>query len=141
MNLGKNFISKFHLNLLLQISKALVYSKIQFLFRKEFSFNFRPKRPNTIWPFCPEWPTKPRPLPFLPSSLEPAAPPPPPLVPLRHGHRTALLPCHGATPMDATLFNSVTCLYSIVNPPTLFTVCNRCLHGRHLYLPPAPIKG
>jgi hypothetical protein len=47
-------MQKFLLNLFVQISKALVYSKIQFLYGKEFSFNFRPKRPNihptAFWP-------------------------------------------------------------------------------------------
>jgi hypothetical protein len=38
-------MSKFLLNLLVQISKALVYSKIQFLFRKEFSSDFGPPGP------------------------------------------------------------------------------------------------
>jgi hypothetical protein len=38
-------MSKFLLNLLLQISKALVYSKIKILFRKEFSFTFGPIGP------------------------------------------------------------------------------------------------
>jgi hypothetical protein len=33
-------MSKFLLNLLVQISKALVYSKIQFLFEKQFSSDF-----------------------------------------------------------------------------------------------------
>jgi hypothetical protein len=37
---------KFLLNLFLQISKALVNSKIQFLFRKEFFPRFRPNRPS-----------------------------------------------------------------------------------------------
>jgi hypothetical protein len=37
-------MSKFLLNLLLQISKALVYSKIKFLFEKEFFLHFRPSR-------------------------------------------------------------------------------------------------
>jgi hypothetical protein len=35
-------MSKFLLNLLVQISKAFVYSKIQFLFEKEFSSDFGP---------------------------------------------------------------------------------------------------
>jgi hypothetical protein len=35
-------MSKFLLNLLVQIFKALVYSKIQFLFEKEFSSDFGP---------------------------------------------------------------------------------------------------
>jgi hypothetical protein len=38
-------MSKFPLNLLLQISKALVYLKIQFLFEKEFSSDFGPSGP------------------------------------------------------------------------------------------------
>jgi hypothetical protein len=37
---------KFLRNLFLQISKALVNSKIQFLFRKEFFLRFRPNRPS-----------------------------------------------------------------------------------------------
>jgi hypothetical protein len=36
---------KFLLNLLLQISKAFVYSKIQFLFKKNFSSEFGPASP------------------------------------------------------------------------------------------------
>jgi hypothetical protein len=43
-------MSKFHLNLLLQISKALVYSKIKFLFGKEFSFTFSPIGPAASRP-------------------------------------------------------------------------------------------
>jgi hypothetical protein len=39
-------MSKLLLNLLLQISKALVNSKIQFLFEKEFFLRFRPNRPS-----------------------------------------------------------------------------------------------
>jgi hypothetical protein len=38
-------MSKFLLNFLVQISKALVYSKIQFLFKKEFSSDFGPFGP------------------------------------------------------------------------------------------------
>jgi hypothetical protein len=38
-------MSKFLLYLLVQISKALVYSKIQFLFEKEFSLDFGPSGP------------------------------------------------------------------------------------------------
>jgi hypothetical protein len=45
-------MSKFLLNLLVQISKALVYSKIQILFGNHF-FRFRPIRPS---------PEQPRPL-------------------------------------------------------------------------------
>jgi hypothetical protein len=74
--LGKILMSKFLLNLLVQISKALVYSKIQFLFEKEFSSTFSPiglvaSRP--IRPFGPEQlgrPSRPtRPCPPSPSSL------------------------------------------------------------------------
>jgi hypothetical protein len=39
-------MSKFLLNLLLQISKALVSSKIQFLFEKNFFLRIRPTRPS-----------------------------------------------------------------------------------------------
>jgi hypothetical protein len=39
-------MSKFLINLPLQIYKALVYSKIKFLFRKEFFLHFRPNRPS-----------------------------------------------------------------------------------------------
>jgi hypothetical protein len=64
-------MSKFLLNLLLQISKALVYSKIKFLFRKEFSFTFgpigpaasRPSRgPLVFQPATPPLTTGPQPL-------------------------------------------------------------------------------
>jgi hypothetical protein len=49
-------MSKFLLNLLLQISKALVYSKIKLLFRKEFFLTFGPISPaasRPIQPFSP----------------------------------------------------------------------------------------
>jgi hypothetical protein len=39
-------MSKFLLNLLLQISKALIYSKIKLLFGKDFFPHFRPNRPS-----------------------------------------------------------------------------------------------
>jgi hypothetical protein len=61
---------KFLLNLLLQISKALVNSKIQFLIQKFFSLlsaqlTLRPTRPLTQlarWPRCPRRPKSPRPV-------------------------------------------------------------------------------
>jgi hypothetical protein len=77
-------MSKFLLNLLVQISKALVYSKNQILFRKEFSPSllahpaFRPS-PFFYRPIFPPFPTKPRPpgrpspphgLPVRPSQTE-----------------------------------------------------------------------
>jgi hypothetical protein len=45
-------MSKFLLNLLVQISKALVYSKIQFLFEKEFSSDFGPSGPAPLALSC-----------------------------------------------------------------------------------------
>jgi hypothetical protein len=68
--LGKILMSKFLLNLLIQISKALVYLKIKFLFDKEFSFTFGPislaaSRPNrgplVFQPVAPPLPTGPQP--------------------------------------------------------------------------------
>jgi hypothetical protein len=47
--LGKILMSKFLLNLL-QISKALIHSKIKFLFGKEFSFTFGPTGPAASRP-------------------------------------------------------------------------------------------
>jgi hypothetical protein len=72
-------MSKFLLNLLMQISKCLVYSKIQFLFEKKFSSTFGPIGPvasRPIRPFLPRAarqaePTPqavPRRFPFLPPS-------------------------------------------------------------------------
>jgi hypothetical protein len=45
-------MSKFLLNLLVQIFKALVYSKIQFLFEKEFSSDFGPSGPAPLALSC-----------------------------------------------------------------------------------------
>jgi hypothetical protein len=45
--------SKFLLNLLVQIFKALVNSKIQLLLRKGFLFRFGPAARRCIWPFSP----------------------------------------------------------------------------------------
>jgi hypothetical protein len=63
-------MSKFLLNLIVQISKALVYSKIQFLFEKELSYDFGPSGPAPPEParFAP--PAIGSTLsPFVPSSL------------------------------------------------------------------------
>jgi hypothetical protein len=58
-------MSKFLLNLLVQISKALVNSKIQFLFGKEFFLRFRPNRPSGQ-PACPaSQPSQPPTLPLF----------------------------------------------------------------------------
>jgi hypothetical protein len=56
-------MSKFLLNLLGQISKALLYSKIKFLFEKEFSFTFGPIGPAAAHLFSN------RPLPLSPLGL------------------------------------------------------------------------
>jgi hypothetical protein len=56
-------MSKFLLNLLLQISKALVNSKIQFLIQKFIFPDFRPGRPRGplgLWPSQPTGRTAPR---------------------------------------------------------------------------------
>jgi hypothetical protein len=140
-------VSKFLLNLLVQISKALVYSKIHFLSEKNFSSTFGPIGPVASHPIHPFWPRAAKqaepahqamaPFPFLsPSSSR--------------RHRCLLLSrrhAMGATlPLSHTmerpqwtlpLLNSVACLYSVVNPPPPFTACNRCLHGQPLKLPPA----
>jgi hypothetical protein len=60
-------MSKFLLNLLVQISKVLVYSKIQFLFEKEFSSDFGPASP-VLARFALQ-DTGPMLSPFSPSSL------------------------------------------------------------------------
>jgi hypothetical protein len=89
-------MSKFLLNLFLQISKALVYSKIKFLFRKEFFLHFRPNRPNgqpahpAFWPshgplfFQPAFP----PLPTGPQPLGRPSPPSRPSRPSSSSSRT-----------------------------------------------------
>jgi hypothetical protein len=63
-------MSKFLLNLLVQISKALVYSKIHFLFKKEFSSDFGPSdpAPPTLACFAPQAAGSPL-SPFSPSSF------------------------------------------------------------------------
>ena len=57
---------KFLLNLFQQISKALLNSKIKFLFRKEFSFAFGPIGPAASRPARPLSPASHRPFPFSP---------------------------------------------------------------------------
>jgi hypothetical protein len=61
-------MSKFLLNLPLQISKALVNSKIQFLFGKEFSFAFGTIGPAASRPAQPLRPAATGPSPFLPQA-------------------------------------------------------------------------
>jgi hypothetical protein len=63
-------MSKFLLNLLVQISKALVYSKIQLLFEKEFSSDFGPSSPTppVLARFAPQAAGSPL-SPFSPSSF------------------------------------------------------------------------
>jgi hypothetical protein len=67
-------MSKFLLNLILQISKALVNSKIQFLIQKSFFLTFGPANftgPLGLWPSQPRWPRCPR-RPKPPSPAHPA---------------------------------------------------------------------
>jgi hypothetical protein len=83
-------MSKFLLNLLVQISKAMVYSKIKFYSEKNFSRHFWPLRPFgpavahsffSFQPAAPPLPTGPRPLgrPSRPTRRwRPAELPPPP---------------------------------------------------------------
>jgi hypothetical protein len=85
-------MSKFLINLLVQISKVLVYSKIKFYSEKNFSRHFRPIRPFgptaahsffffSFQPAAPPLPTGPRPLgrPSRPACRwRPAELPPPP---------------------------------------------------------------
>jgi hypothetical protein len=90
-------ISKFLLNLLLQISKALVYLKINFLFGKEFFLHFQPNRPSgqpahlAFWPTQPTQPSSssPRRSSATSSSSRATAPwtPPPPPAPWSHNGR------------------------------------------------------
>jgi hypothetical protein len=63
-------VSKFLLNLLMQICKALVYSKIQVLFEKESSSDFGPSGPAplALARFAPQAAGSPL-NPFGPSSL------------------------------------------------------------------------
>jgi hypothetical protein len=64
-------MSKSLLNLLVQISKALVNSKIQFLIQKSFFFAFGPANltgPLGLWPCRPRWPLSP------PCRLKPSSP-------------------------------------------------------------------
>jgi hypothetical protein len=66
-------MSKSLLNLLMQISKALVNSKIQFLIQKSFFFAFGPANltgPLGLWRRWPRWPLSPcRPKPSSPAHL------------------------------------------------------------------------
>jgi hypothetical protein len=55
----KILMSKFFLNLLVQISKALVYSKNQFLIRKDFFSTFSPIGPAASRPIRPFGPHAP----------------------------------------------------------------------------------
>jgi hypothetical protein len=113
--------------------QTLIYSKSNFYSETIFPSTFSPNSHSAFWPSADQQ-AKPyhQDMPPFPSSLP---------HPSRwlHGlllscHRVALLLHHGATPTDAPLLNSITCLYSDVNPP-LFTACNRCLHGRPLKQP------
>jgi hypothetical protein len=90
-------VPKFILNLHVQISKALVNSKIQFLFQKDFFSTSSPIGASTsqpIWPFWPTWPHWP------PSSSFTCAgqvSPPPHMLP-HQGRHAALCPRHEVDP-------------------------------------------
>jgi hypothetical protein len=66
-------MSKFLLNLPVQISKAFVNSKTQFLIQKFFFFSFGPANltgPLGLWPSQPHWPLSSHgPKPSLPAQL------------------------------------------------------------------------
>jgi hypothetical protein len=83
-------MSKFLLNLLLQISKAFVYSKIKFLFRKEFSFTFGPIGPAASRPSRGPLVFFNRPLPLSPLGLSLSAGPARRLGPT---NRASVAPC------------------------------------------------
>jgi hypothetical protein len=136
-------VSKFLINLLVQISKALAYSKIQFLSEKKFSSTFGPMASQPIHPIGPERPSRPsqptRPCPPSPSSLPHRA-----SGATTSSSRAAVpwaprcpSPKPWRDPNRRPLHNSVACLYSIINPP-LFTTCNQRLHGQPLKSPSAP---
>jgi hypothetical protein len=88
--LGKILMSKFLLNLLLQISKALVFSKIKFLFGKEFSFTFSPIGPAVSRPSHGPLVFFNRPLPLSPLGLSLSAGPARRLGP---ADRASVAPC------------------------------------------------
>jgi hypothetical protein len=91
-------VSKFLLNLLVQIFQSLGIFKNQILFGREFFFNFWPNRlsgqPAHLVFLAPSsqagraGPPGHAPLPLAPSLTEPAASPPPLTQPC-HGRRTA----------------------------------------------------
>jgi hypothetical protein len=85
-------MSKFLLNLLLQISKALVNSKIQFLFGKEF-FTFGPIGPAASWPARPLRPAGHRPFPFSPAGRTLVLGPSRPARQWRIGQNTSPFSC------------------------------------------------
>jgi hypothetical protein len=79
-------MSKFLLNLLVQISKVWVYSKIKLLFGKEFFPHFQPNRPSGQPPHTVFRPSRghfffKRPLPLSPLGLGPSVGPARPLSP------------------------------------------------------------
>jgi hypothetical protein len=134
-------MSKFFLNLLVQISKALVYSKINFYSEKNSPRNFRPTRP-----FGPIFFFFYRPI-FLPSPTgpRPSSRPSPPhaffLLPHRCRTRTALPPTGLAPPpwsprrshrkrkMAASISPSFPQLIGAILP--LFNPGNRRLQPHH----------
>jgi hypothetical protein len=89
-------MSKFLLNLLLQIFKVFLYSKIHFSFRKEFFLHFRPNRPSGQPAHTAFWPTQPtRPFFLLPHRSKV---PPPSSAVRRRPTPPRLHPAMGALP-------------------------------------------
>jgi hypothetical protein len=86
----------------------------------------RPSRPTRP---CPSFPFLPHRAGSAAASFRAAAP----WVPRRPS------PMPWSDPNGCPLLNSVTYLYSVINPPPpLFTACNRRLHGRPLKPSPVP---
>jgi hypothetical protein len=134
-------VSKLLLNLLVQISKALVNSKIQFLFRKDFFSASVPISPAAYRPIRPFSPTRP---PWLHSSsfaYAGRAPPPPRTPP----HRPPPAPWSGPDWSSSSLPPFY--LAAFPPPHSLFISIedtiyrHRTAYPSHLRLPPGPIKG
>jgi hypothetical protein len=127
-------MSKFLLNLLLQITKALVYSKIKLLFRKEFFLTFGPINPAASQPIRPFGPTmahffsfQPAVFPRLPTGPQPLGWPSSPSQPSRLRVGGALPDCrlpHRKTPHLAPPCPSP-CLADRWAPPVI-TFLRRC---------------
>jgi hypothetical protein len=135
-------VSKFLLNLLVQISKALVNSKIQFLFWKDF---FQLPVQSTQLPVGPPGPAN-LPLPPSPAPTECC------FLLARHLTKAAMPASSRAMEWTRPVKLLITPLYSAAFPPppplhsgnssiedTIYH--RRPAYPAHLHLPPNPIKG